>query len=101
MLLDEVVSSTVQRCIDPVLMEPKVIITIEFYMTNFELQTFILIPGDWSYMWKKLILYFVNCFKLENIMNIVNSYDEHMHDRWKKFSSNDQTLRLLKVPMEE
>ena len=24
MLLDEVVSSTVQRCIDPVLMEPKV-----------------------------------------------------------------------------
>lgn len=27
MLLDEVVSSTVQRCIDPVLMEPKVSIT--------------------------------------------------------------------------
>ena len=29
MLLDEVVSSTVQRCIDPALMEPKVIITMQ------------------------------------------------------------------------
>ena len=34
MLLDEVVSSTVQRCIDPVLMEPKVSINVQPCMNN-------------------------------------------------------------------
>ena len=35
MLLDEVVSSTVQRCIDPVLMEPKVSVNVQSCMNNY------------------------------------------------------------------